>query len=66
MQESSFQAGYNKGITDAVVAVYQQTNNCKATTINIGNITRQVIDISCLTKAPQMQKKQVLYTRQSY
>jgi hypothetical protein len=49
IQGSAFQAGYNKGITDAVVTLYQQTSNCKATTINIGNITRQVIDTSCLT-----------------
>ena len=47
-EQQSFQDGYNQGMTAAVVALYQQTENCLPTTINIGNITRHVIDTSCL------------------
>jgi len=42
------QSGYNKGIQDTVVSLYQQTNNCQLTTINIGNVTRQIVDVECV------------------
>lgn len=45
---NTYQAGYNKGLTDAIVAVYKQTENCQTTTITLGNLTKTVFDISCL------------------
>jgi regulatory protein YycI of two-component signal transduction system YycFG len=50
MQQQAFQAGYSQGFQDAVISLYQQTNNCRVTTIRIGNVTRKVIDANCLTK----------------
>ena len=46
-----YQQGYSQGITEAVTALYQQTQECKTTTINIGNITRQVVDADCVRRA---------------
>ena len=45
---NAYQGGYNKGLSDAVTAVYNQTENCKTTTLTIGNLTRTVLDLSCL------------------
>lgn len=45
---STYQNGYNKGLTDAAVTVYKQTDNCQTTTITIGNLTKTVFDLSCL------------------
>ncbi len=44
----AYQNGYNKGLTDAAVTVYKQTENCQTTTITIGNLTRTIFDLSCL------------------
>ena len=46
--QQAFQNGYNQGINDAVVTLYQQTENCQPATIRIGNVTREVIDTACL------------------
>lgn len=45
---NAYQNGYNKGLTDAAVTVYKQTENCQTTTITIGNLTKTVFDVSCL------------------
>lgn len=45
---STYQNGYNKGLTDAAVTMYKQTDNCQTTTITIGNLTKTVFDLSCL------------------
>lgn len=45
-----YRQGYNQGLTDAVVTLYRQTENCNAAVINIGNVTRQVVDTGCLRK----------------
>lgn len=45
---TAYQNGYNKGLTDAATAVYKQTENCQATTVTIGNLTKSIIDLSCL------------------
>lgn len=45
---NAYQNGYNKGLTDAAVTVYKQTENCQTTTITIGNLTKTVFDLSCL------------------
>jgi regulatory protein YycI of two-component signal transduction system YycFG len=51
MQQQAFQTGYSQGFQDAVISLYQQTNNCRVTTIRIGNVTREIIDANCLTKS---------------
>lgn len=45
---NTYQDGYKKGLTDAAVAVYKQTENCQTTTITIGNFTKTIFDVSCL------------------
>lgn len=44
----AYKNGYNKGLTDAAVTVYKQTENCRTASITIGNITKNVFDLSCL------------------
>jgi|GEM_PF-2808891 hypothetical protein len=44
----AYQDGYSAGVYNAVVSLYQQTEKCQATTINVGNATRQVADAACL------------------
>ena len=43
-----YQEGYRKGLTDAAVAIYKQTENCQTTTITIDNFTKTIFDVSCL------------------
>lgn len=50
---NAYQNGYTKGIQEAVISLYQQTNNCKSAMINIGNISRQVFDVACLQNVQQ-------------
>jgi len=44
----AFQEGYNQGLTDAVSALFFQTDDCKATTITLGNLTRTIFDLDCV------------------
>lgn len=44
----AYQNGYNKGLTDAAVTIYKQTDNCQSTTVTIGNLTKTIFDLSCL------------------
>ncbi len=55
MQEiaGAYQSGYNKGLSDAATAIYNQTENCHTTTLTIGNLTKTILDLSCL-KAGQL------------
>lgn len=43
-----YQDGYKKGLTDAAMAVYKQTENCQTATITIGNFTKTIFDVSCM------------------
>ena len=43
-----YQQGYSQGVRDTVISLMQQTENCVSTTITVGNLTREVIDITCL------------------
>lgn len=45
---NAYQNGYKKGLTDVVVTIYQQTEKCQTTSITIGNLTRNVVDFSCM------------------
>ncbi|MBR9675549.1 hypothetical protein GOV05_00915 [Candidatus Woesearchaeota archaeon] len=51
-------AGYNQGITDSLVQIYQGTNECQITTINLGNTTRRVADVACLEQVLTQQQGQ--------
>ena len=42
-----YQLGYEQGLIDAVVTIYQQTENCKSTVITIGNLSKKVFDMAC-------------------
>ena len=46
--QQGFEQGYTQGITAAAVAVIRQTENCKPTIISVQNVTRQIIDLSCV------------------
>ena len=50
---TAYQTGYNQGVQEAVVSLYQQTNNCQPTVINLGNVSRQLFDTSCLQTQEQ-------------
>lgn len=52
MQEV-YAAGYNNGVADSVVKLYQDTDNCGTTSIFIQNSTRYLADVECLNKALQ-------------
>lgn len=43
-----FQDGYNRALEDAILTLYQQTENCQRTTIRVGNLTREIIDVKCI------------------
>ena len=45
---NAFQDGYQQGLIDAVSEIFMQTENCVVTTITIGNLTKNVVDYSCL------------------
>jgi hypothetical protein len=45
---NAYQSGYNTGLSDAVTAVYKQTENCHTTTLTIGNLTKTILDLSCV------------------
>lgn len=46
--ENNLQSDHSQGIKDAIIALYEQTNDCHVTTIKFGNLTRSLLDISCL------------------
>ncbi len=48
---TALQQGYNQGIYGAVLSLYQQTEKCQVTTITLGNLTRQVVDVACIQQA---------------
>jgi len=51
MLENS-QDAYNQGLTDAIATIYQQTENCQAVPIILGNFTKTVFDVSCIAISP--------------
>lgn len=44
---NAYQNGFNKGLTDAAITIYKQTENCQTASITIGNLTKNIFDISC-------------------
>ena len=45
-----YQEGYDQGLKDTVTTLYQETKDCKTTTIWLGNLSKQITDITCLEK----------------
>lgn len=48
---SSYMAGYNDGVTDTVRQIVAQSASCNPMPVFFGNVTRNLIDISCLQLA---------------
>lgn len=44
----AYEHGYNQGLSDAAVTIYKQTENCQTTAVTIGNLTKNIFDLSCL------------------
>ena len=42
-----YEKGYEQGLTDAVTALFYNTDDCSVTTITIKNETRPIVDFSC-------------------
>ncbi|MBR9690388.1 hypothetical protein GOV08_01760 [Candidatus Woesearchaeota archaeon] len=49
-QNEVFVAGYNQGVSDAIVKLYQDTEDCNVASVFIGNLTRRVADVECIEK----------------
>jgi len=47
----AFTQGYNTALVDTVSQLYTRTEGCQVTTINLGNLTRAIADVECLSKA---------------
>ncbi len=43
-----YQQGYNRAFIDTLSSIWQQTENCSIATVNIGNLSKRVFDVSCL------------------
>lgn len=48
-----YQRGYEEGLIDAVTILFQETRNCEPVTIAFGNLTKQVLDVTCLGSNPE-------------
>ena len=42
-----FQKGYDFGLENAVITIYNNTQDCNVTVIFVGNSSKQIIDFSC-------------------
>ncbi len=45
---SSFQSGAQYGYESAVKQIMQSASNCQKTNVYVGNVTIQLIDVSCV------------------
>lgn len=45
----AYQRGYDDGAVEAIYRVFDQTQNCQMSKIDINNVSKSLIDISCLT-----------------
>lgn len=48
----SYKNGYNHGMQDSIIGIFQQSLGCQPVNIWIGNDTKQIIDVACLQKTP--------------
>ena len=44
----AFNQGYNQGITDTIIQVYQETDICEPIPLFVGDNTKHIIDVACL------------------
>jgi len=49
----SFQNGYETGGMDAILGIMQQSMNCEPLSLWSGNSTVQLINVECLSVAPE-------------
>ena len=54
--QTVYVAGYNQGVTDSVIRIMQQTDNCQVTNVFANNVTRQIADAACIQQAIQAQQ----------
>ena len=45
-----FQQGYEQGVADSLNLLHEQTQNCQVAEITIGNITKNILDFSCVNR----------------
>ena len=43
---------YEKGLEDAIIAIFTNTQNCQTTSLYVENITKQIIDMDCINFTP--------------
>lgn len=44
---NAFQNGYDLGVDNSVITIFNNTEDCMVTTIFVGNNSKQIIDFSC-------------------
>ena len=44
----SYHTGYDSGMQDLIIRLFQQTSNCQSLSLWVGNDTKQIIDVACL------------------
>lgn len=47
----AFQAGYERGATDFVSTLFQQTEDCNITPVHFNNFSKSVVDVSCVQRS---------------
>ena len=45
-----YQDGYDEGLKDTISALFQETKDCKITSVWMGNFSRQISDAKCIEK----------------
>jgi len=53
VNQLSFQNGYETGGMDAILGIMQQSMNCEPLSLWSGNSTVQLINVECLSVAPE-------------
>ena len=47
--------GYNEGVSESLVQIFQSTENCGIATISMQNSSRGLADVNCINQAIQQQ-----------
>jgi len=45
---NKLQDAYDQGMVDAVTVIYKETEDCRGMSINVENMTKIVVDYSCI------------------
>lgn len=51
LAEEAYRSGYDAGLGDAAATIYQETEGCRAATVTIYNLTKNIIDQRCAAAA---------------